>query len=130
MSHSKMKTVDEMKTVTKVDEHAPAVDPKESVENKPVNNTPAPTTKKVKATDSATTRSDEVSGAYHATVDLNMRHGAGMHKKVMVVIPANTKVRNYGYYTVSSGITWLYVQTLIDGTIYSGFCSSEYLSKI
>ena len=120
MSHSKMNAVENM----------PTVESEEVVENKPIKNTTAQTAKKMKAIDSAESKSDSVAGVYYATVDLNMRHGAGMHKNVMVVIPKNTRVRNHGYYTVSSGINWLYVQVVIDGTIYSGFCSSDYLSKI
>ena len=57
--------------------------------------------------------------------------GAGKGKPELVVMPNNTTVRNYGYYTLVDGTKWLYVQTTIKGVTYTGFCSSntKYLAK-
>lgn len=118
-----------------------AVAETEPIESKPVETKPTETpvakpvekvssTKNVKASDPAMSRQDDLAGTYRTEANLNMRHGAGTSKKVMVVIPKNTKVKNYGFYTVHSGTKWLYVQVTIGGTVYSGFCSSKYLNKI
>lgn len=88
------------------------------------------TVKRVTATYPAKIKQERLAGAYRAVTDLYMRHGAGMSKKVMVIIPKNTKVRNYGYYTEDSGVKWLYVQVTLDDVVYTGFCSSKYLDKI
>ena len=83
-----------------------------------------------KVSDPAKSKSDDLKGSYHTTANLNMRHGAGTTKKVLTVIPKNTIVRNYGFYTEAQGTKWLYVQATINGTTYTGFCSSKYLDKI
>lgn len=90
----------------------------------------APAKKQVKATDPARSRDDSLAGTYRTEANLNMRHGAGTNKKVLKIIPKNTKVRNYGYYTDTANVRWLYVQVTIDNVVYSGFCSSKYLDKI
>jgi hypothetical protein len=90
----------------------------------------APAKKQVKAADPARSRDDSLAGTYRTEANLNMRHGAGTNKKVLKIIPKNTKVRNYGYYTDTANVRWLYVQVTIDNVVYSGFCSSKYLDKI
>lgn len=99
-----------------------------STQNKPVNT--ASTVKMVTANDPARSKLSSLAGTYTTTANLNMRHGAGVTKKIMVVVPKNTKVRNYGFYTTASGTKWLYVQVTIDNVVYTGFCSSKYLKKI
>ena len=47
----------------------------------------------------------------------------------MVTIPIGTKVANYGYYSVSNGCKWLYVQFTYKNVTYTGFASSTYLRK-
>ena len=70
-----------------------------------------------------------LAGIYSTTADLNIRHGAGTSKALMVTIPKGTKVANYGYYSVSNGCKWLYVQFTYKNVTYTGFASSTYLRK-
>lgn len=117
-------------------EEKPAIDKTE----KPAT-TPAPSTnsaqnknqstvKKVTANEAAKSKSESISGTYITDANLNMRHGAGTSKRVMVIIPKNTKVCNYGYYTEVNGTKWYYVQATVNNVVYTGFCSSKYLDKI
>lgn len=72
-----------------------------------------------------------IAGLYRVTASvLNVRNGAGQKHGVIVKIPADTAVRNYGYYSLSVGVKWLYVQFVYNGTEYIGFCSSDYLEKV
>lgn len=103
------------------------------IETKPIEAKPAetkPSVKNVKASDPAMSKSESIAGSYRTTANLNMRHGAGTSKKVMKIIPKNTKVRNYGFYTDTANARWLYVQVTLDNVVYSGFCSAKYLDKI
>lgn len=72
-----------------------------------------------------------LAGAYKTIGSLYLRAGAGKGKPELVIMPNNTTVRNYGYYTLVDGTKWLYVQTTIKGVTYTGFCSSntKYLAK-
>ena len=72
-----------------------------------------------------------LAGAYKTIGSLYLRAGAGKGKPELVVMPNNTTVRNYGYYTLVDGTKWLYVQTTIKGVTYTGYCSSntKYLAK-
>ena len=88
-----------------------------------------PSAKKVTATCSAKKKDVSLKGTYKTTADLYMRNDAGTNKKALVVIPKNTKVQMYGYYNVSNGAKWFYVQVTIDGVQYTGFCHSGYLAK-
>lgn len=84
----------------------------------------------VKATDYARSFLKPLAGSYKVTATkLNVRHGAGITKKIMVAIPRGIVVRCYGYYTTVIGTNWLYVQFTYNGTTYTGFASSKYLSK-
>ena len=87
-------------------------------------------TSSVKATDSARNYLATLAGTYKVTAALlNVRHGAGITKKIMVVIPKDTQVKCYGYYTAVSGTNWLYVQFTYKGKQYTGFASSNCLRK-
>lgn len=86
-------------------------------------------TKKQTASDAAKSFSKTLAGTYKTTADLNIRHGAGTDKKLMVTIPKGTKIQNYGYYTAVSGTKWLYVQFTHKNTAYTGFASGSYLKK-
>jgi hypothetical protein len=86
--------------------------------------------KRIKATNQAASKDQELAGSYRVTMNLNMRNGAGMSEKIMIVIPKNTTVRNYGFYTEANDDKWLYVQVVQNNIVYSGFCSSKYLDKI
>lgn len=116
------------------DTDAESADTTKPVDTTPVTTPAKPTdnnvSNRVKATEPAKNKQDELSGSYRTAANLNMRNGAGTTKKVMTVIPKNTIVRNYGYYTETYGIKWLYVQVLLKGVTYTGFCSSKYLDKI
>lgn len=85
----------------------------------------------IKATEAA--KSGPVSslaGTYKVTASaLNVRHGAGSTKKIMVAIPKGTAVKCYGYYTAVQGVKWLYIQFAYKGVNYTGFASSKYLAK-
>lgn len=83
-----------------------------------------------KETDDAQEFNKAVAGTYEVTASLlNVRHGAGTDKKIMVVIPDGTKVKNYGYYTTVNGVKWLYVQFTYKEVTYTGFASSKHLYK-
>ena len=88
-------------------------------------------TKSVKATDYAQKKSSSLAGTYKviAPSGLNVRHGAGTNKKIMVTIPINTTVKCYGYYTKVGNTNWLYVMFTYNGVTYQGFCSSDWLAK-
>lgn len=81
------------------------------------------------AKEGATDFNKSLAGIYRTTADLNIRHGAGTSKALMVTIPKGTKVANYGYYSVSNGCKWLYVQFTYKNVTYTGFASSTYLRK-
>ena len=87
------------------------------------------TTKKVTATCSAKNFNKSLAGDYKTTDDLYMRNDAGTNKKALVVIPKGTKVKMYGYYNVSNGAKWYYIQVTLDGVQYTGFSHSAYLKK-
>ena len=78
-----------------------------------------------------------MAGTYTTKTGLNLRNGAGTKanvfgrdKSVLVVLPAETKVRCFGYYTQVGENPWLYVQAQIGGGLYTGFVSSKYLRKV
>lgn len=88
------------------------------------------TSKKVVATCSAKKYDKTIVGTYKTTSDLYMRNDAGTNKKALVSIPKGTLVKMYGYYNVSGGVKWYYIQTTIEGVQYTGFSHSAYLAKI
>ena len=87
------------------------------------------TTKKVTATGTADYCNKLLSGTYVTTANLNMRNDAGVTHDSLKVIPKGTKVKCYGYYSLSKGVNWLYVQVTLNGVQYTGFCSKGYLKK-
>lgn len=95
----------------------------------PTSSSSATSTTKKTATDAAASYLKSLAGAYVTTAKLNCRNGAGTGKSILVVIPKGTKVQNYGYYTESSGVKWLYIQFTLNGVVYTGFASANYLSK-
>jgi hypothetical protein len=81
--------------------------------------------------DSAKSFKNSFAGTYKVTASkLNIRFGAGALKKVIVVIPKDTEVKCYGYFTKTLGTNWFYVQLTYNGVKYTGFASSKYLVKI
>ena len=86
---------------------------------------------KKNATEAAKSFDKSMSGTYKVTASaLNVRSGAGVNKKIMVTIPKDTAVKNYGYYTTVLGTNWLYVQFTYKNVTYTGFASSKYLKKV
>lgn len=93
--------------------------------------TAKPTVTEKKAADAARSLDKPLAGTYavNAASGLHIRSGAGTGKASLAVLPNGTKVRNYGYYTLSGGVKWLYVQVTYNGVTYTGFMSSQYLRK-
>lgn len=87
------------------------------------------TIKEVKATCAAKNFNKNLAGEYKTTCKLYCRNDAGTNKKALCLIPKGTKVKNYGYYNVSGGVKWLYIQFTLNGVKYTGFSSSKYLTK-
>lgn len=88
-----------------------------------------PIMKKVTATCYARQKDVSLSGSYVTTENLYCRNDAGTNKKALCLIPAGTKVKNYGFYNTANGVKWLYIQFTMDGVQYTGFSSIEYLKK-
>lgn len=86
-------------------------------------------TKKIIATAKATKYQKDLSGVYKTATDLYCRNDAGTNKKALCLIPKNTEVQCYGYYSVDSNVKWLYIVFIINGVSYTGFSSSKYLNK-
>ena len=105
----------------------PVEKPAETPATKPVE---TPNVTAQKATDSARNFLKTLAGTYRVTASaLNVRHGAGITKKIMTTIPRGTTVKCYGYYTANLGTNWLYIQFKYKGVTYTGFASSKYLQK-
>ena len=74
--------------------------------------------------------SKDFAGAYKVTAAyLNVRFGAGTDKQILTTIPKGTEVKCYGFYTRFNNTSWLYVQFIYNNITYSGFASSQYLTK-
>lgn len=87
------------------------------------------TSKKITATNYAKSFDKVIAGTYKTTCDLYMRNGAGERYKALCLIPADTKVQCYGYYTEVDGRIWLYIQVTSNKTHYTGFARATYLKK-
>lgn len=91
---------------------------------------PEAKTPEVRCKDAARNYLKPLTGTYTVTASvLNVRHGAGTAKKIMVTIPKGTKVVCYGYYTQWLGSNWLVIQFTYKGTKYTGYASAKYLKK-
>lgn len=75
-----------------------------------------PTTIKI---DYAQSFNKNIAKTYKTTTKLRLRAGAGIFKKIITVMPKDSKVTCYGYYTGD----WYYVTY----DKYVGFCSKKYL---
>lgn len=91
--------------------------------------TPSSTKKEVKAKGVAKSKDTSLSGCYTTTTGLYLRDDAGTSNKALVLLPKETVVKNYGYYSENGNVKWMYVQTSHNGVDYCGFCSSTYLKK-
>lgn len=65
--------------------------------------------------------------SYKTTANLHLRSGAGTDKTSIVVMPKNTVVSCYGYYSVAKNTHWLLIAVTVNGVKYTGFCSKKYL---
>lgn len=84
----------------------------------------------IRCKDSAKNFIRTMEGTYKTTASwLNVRHGAGTTKQIMVTIPKGTVVKCYGYFTQFLGTNWLVVQFTYKGTKYTGYASAKYLAK-
>jgi hypothetical protein len=90
---------------------------------------PATSIKEVTASEGADKFDKNLSATYVTTGNVHLRNDAGVTNKSLCVIPKGTKVRCYGYYSLSTGVKWLYVQVTLNGVKYTGFSSSKYLKK-
>lgn len=86
--------------------------------------------KKITATENADKFNKNISGTYITTANLNLRNGAGVSNKSLVVIPKDTIVQCFGYYTDVNSVKWYYIQCTVNGVVYTGFSSSKYLKRI
>lgn len=86
-----------------------------------------PFTNRVTRTCYATNRNTDFQKNFKTTANLYCRNDAGSNKKALCVIPEGTTVRCYGYYSVSNGIKWPLIQVVLDKTLFTGFCCSNYL---
>lgn len=83
----------------------------------------------------ATTYADyfsrDIAGTYRVNVEggLYCRNDAGSNKKALTVIPNGTRVKCYGYYSMSGGNQWPYVKFTLDSMTYIGFVCGKYLVK-
>ena len=83
-----------------------------------------------KATSSPSLEDKTLVGTYNTTGKLNVRNGAGTTQKVMVTIPAGTKVSCEGKYSVYNNVKWLYITFTYKNLTWYGFASSKYLKKV
>lgn len=87
------------------------------------------TQKEVVATCSAKKFDKSIAGTYKTTTALYLRNDAGKNKKALVCMPKDAEVHCYGYYNLSDGNKWYYVQVTVKSVKYTGFCHSGYLKK-
>lgn len=83
-----------------------------------------------KATSSPSLEDKNLAGTYNTTGNLNVRNGAGTAQKVMVTIPAGTKVSCEGKYSIYNNVKWLYITFTYKNLTWYGFASSKYLKKV
>lgn len=95
----------------------------------PVQDPNQPYEKVVESTCYAREMSREYSGRYKTTDNLYLRNDAGTNKKALCIIPKGNTVVCYGFYNTSTNMPWFYVESIMDGVKYVGFCSSKYLER-
>lgn len=88
-----------------------------------------PVSKAVVTSCYAKSRDSSLSGTYFTSSDLYCRNDAGTNKKALCLIPKDTEVKNYGFYTMIYDTPWLLIESKLDGVTYIGFSSSKYLKK-
>lgn len=84
----------------------------------------------IKKMQSAKSKDNKLAGTYKTTANLNMRYGPSKDKyDSIIILLAGTKCQCYGYYTLESGVRWLYVVASVNGKQYTGFVSMDYLTR-
>lgn len=90
-------------------------------------------TNSIKKTVIASAKADKfdetLAGTYTTSANLHMRDDAGISNKSLCVVPKGAKVKCYGYYSLSKGVKWMYVETTLGGIKYTGYCSKTFLKK-
>lgn len=98
---------------------------------KPVSETQDQTQKtnsKVSATTFAASKDlAKFSKKFKTTANVYMRNGAGKSYSALALIPNNTEVICYGYYTNVNSVPWLLVEVKLDFKLFTGFVCSTYL---
>ena len=84
----------------------------------------------ITATGKANSFNKSVAGSLKTTDALNLRNGAGVGHKILTTLPKGTEVKCFGYYTYVGKVRWYYVQVIIKGIKYTGFCHGGYLKRI
>lgn len=73
---------------------------------------------------------DQFTNTYKTKERLYCRNGAGTNKKALCVIPKDTEVKCWGFYSTFNGVKWLLVEVILNGVLYTGFCSEKYLEEV
>lgn len=84
----------------------------------------------ITATGKAKSFNKSVAGSLKTTDDLNLRNDAGVSHKILTTLPKGTEVKCFGYYTMLGKVRWYYIQVIIKGIKYTGFCHGGYLKRI
>ena len=98
--------------------------------DKATSSSTTPSTKQTIATGKAKSFNKAFAGSYVTTDALYIRNDAGTSNKALILMPRNTQVQCYGYYTAVGTIKWFYIQATVNGKKYTGFSSSKYLKKV
>lgn len=74
----------------------------------------------------------ELAGEYAVTASdgLHVRDDGNAESESLAYLPLGTKVHCYGFYNMTNGVKWLYIQVTFGGVKYTGFSSSEFLKKL
>lgn len=82
------------------------------------------------ATGTPKSSDSSLAGSYKTTANVNVRNNAGTSYSIMVTLPKGTIVQNFGKYSTSSNVKWLYVEFTYKNKNWKGFIHSKYLGKI
>lgn len=81
------------------------------------------------STENATEEDPTITGRYIVTADLFVRNGAGKDRKAILVLPKGYEVKSDKCFTTVNGTRWYFIQTVVEGILYTGFSSSKYLQR-
>ena len=83
----------------------------------------------ITAADSPKEKDSSLAGIYTVAIPAHIKTGADVRNGAFAVLPAGTKVENFGCYTTFNNVKFLYVQTIYKDKIYNGFVSERCLVK-